>query len=328
MKETEATPFTLKVDKDSAGKRLDVFLSEHLPTCSRSSVKRLFEKKLISSSHTSKLKPSLIVEEGMCFELVLPAPETIDVKPEAIDLDILYEDADIIVLNKQAGIVVHPAKGSPSGTLVNALLSHCKDLSGIGGELKPGIVHRLDKGTSGVMVAAKNDLAHQGLSEQFSSRSLSKTYLAFIYGKPKEEQGSFSQAIGRSQRDRKKYSQHTLKPKEALTTWKVVERFSCGVTLVEIALHTGRTHQIRVHFSEAAFPLLGDVTYGGEKQVNRIQSKRLKAYLSTLSRPALHSFQLTLSHPRTQERLHFKAPLPQDLQELLDVLRESEKALS
>lgn len=323
MDEKKQKYFELEVKEDSVGKRLDVFLSEMLPDYSRSSVKRLFEKKLIQSPHDLKLKPSLIVEEGMHFSITLPEPETIDLVPEDIHLDVLYEDADIIVLNKHAGIVVHPAKGNAKGTLVNALLAHCKDLSGIGGELKPGIVHRLDKGTSGVMVAAKNDLAHQSLATQFSSRTLSKTYLAFVYGKPKET-GKFSQAIGRSQRDRKKYSQHTLKPKEALTTWKVLEQFSCGVTLVEVALHTGRTHQIRVHFSEAGFPLVGDSTYGGEKQINRIQLKHLKLSLSKLQRPALHSFKMNFSHPRTHDELSFEAPMPNDLKELLDVLRKSE----
>jgi 23S rRNA pseudouridine1911/1915/1917 synthase len=223
------------------------------------------------------------------------------------------------VINKSVDMVVHPAPGNFTGTLVNALLAHCKDLSGIGGELKPGIVHRLDKGTSGVMVVAKNDAAHLGLSQQFKDRTVTKIYGALVYGAPKDR-GRIDKEIGRSLGDRKKMSTETKKGRAAYTEWKVLERYGKYLSWLEVNLGTGRTHQIRVHLTDLGHPLVGDSQYG-RGGPHRVPEGLLREALEGFERPALHAWKLSFKHPRTREVLEFEAPIPNDLQELLEKLR-------
>ena len=302
----------LQVEEYNAGTRLDSFLSDAQIHLTRSAAKNLILENQVKVNGKIA-KPSLVLKPGDLILINLPAPIASDVLAENIPLDIVYEDEDLVVVNKPAGLVVHPAIGNPTGTLVNALLAHCKNLSGIGGELKPGIVHRLDKGTSGVMVAAKNDVTHLALSRQFARRAVEKTYLAFVYGFFKAETGKFDTAIGRAKFERKKMSSRTRKAKEALTEWKLREAFSKKVSLMEVKLHTGRTHQIRVHFAESSHALLGDVTYGGEGGSKRLPKGPWRDAAEKLDRPALHAWRLSFTHPSTKKKMKFEAKLPKDL---------------
>ena len=238
----------------------------------------------------------------------LPEPEATDVVPEDIPLDILYEDEDVIVVNKARGMVVHPAAGVSRGTLVNALLAHCKDLSGINGALRPGIVHRLDKDTSGVMIAAKNDAAHRSLAEQIQEKTAKRVYWAILTGNIAETEGVIHGAIGRNPKDRQKMAVVQENGKDATTNFRVLERFG-AYTLAECRLLTGRTHQIRVHMAYIGHPVVGDPKYGSKKCPFSIEGQ------------ALHSRTLMFTHPRTGERMEFEAPLPEDMQMILDALR-------
>lgn len=306
----------LIVSMDEAGIRLDVFIASAVPGLTRAQSKRLIEEghvflqgAIAKASRIIAVGDFILVEVPFCIE-----PSA---KPEDIPLTVLYEDSDIIVVNKPAGMVVHPAAGHPSGTLVNALLAHCGDLSGIGGELKPGIVHRLDLGTSGAIVAAKNDESHRNLAAQFKARTVTKVYLALVFGSMCSESGRFDQAIGRSGADRKKMSSRTRKGRASLTEWRVSKRFGKELSWIEITLRTGRMHQIRVHFSEAGHPLVGDPLYGGERKIRRLPEGPPRSLIETFPRPALHAWKLGLDHPKTGERLNFVAPLPNDIRQLL-----------
>lgn len=301
-----------------AGKRLDVYVVAQNVPLTRSMAKQLIDDELIKVNG-KKTKASYKVHEGDEVSVTIPEPREAKAVPEDIPLNILYEDSDIIVINKAVDMVVHPAPGSPSGTLVNALLAHCKDLSGIGGELKPGIVHRLDKGTSGVMVVAKNDAAHLNLSTQIKDRSVTKIYCALVYGAPKDR-GKIDKPIGRSLTDRKKMSTRTKQGRIAYTAWKVLERFGKYLSWLEINLGTGRTHQIRVHMTDLGYPLVGDAQYG-RGGINRLPSGHWREALEGFTRPALHSWKLTLVHPRTHKEVQFVAPIPDDLRMLLEKLR-------
>lgn len=272
----------------------------------------LINGRVAKSSHKVKANDEIDVH--------VPPPEKHDVAPEDIPLKILYEDSDIIVVDKPADMVVHPACGNWKGTLVNALLAHCKDLSGIGGEMKPGIVHRLDRGTSGVIVAAKNDEAHIELSRQFKDREVKKVYKALVYGGVKSNSGVIDAPIGRSVRDRKKYSTRTRKGRVALTEWNVVRRYGNDLTLLEIKLHTGRTHQIRVHFAEAGHPLVGDAVYGSQRQAKRISDAGKREIVAAFERPALHAAKIGFAHPTKGKWVEFEAPLPEDFRQLLESL--------
>ena len=302
------------------GERLDAYAAIAVPSLTRSQVKRLIEAALVTVNGRPE-KPSYTVSAGDRVSITVPAPVAPSAKPEKIPLAILYEDAEIIVVNKPAGLVVHPAAGHPGGTLVNALLAHCKDLSGIGGELKAGIVHRLDAGTSGVIIAAKNDAAHLALSAQFAARTVEKVYGALIIGTTRTDAGTFDAAIGRSRSDRKRISSHTTRAREALTEWRVLERFGSSLSWMEVTLHTGRTHQIRVHFAEAGHPLVGDPLYGGERKLHRIPAGAMREAAAMLDRPALHAWRLGIDHPKSGERMRFEAPLSEDLTALLQRLR-------
>ena len=246
---------------------------------------------------------------GETVSLVIPEAEPVSVEPENIPLDVLYEDKDIIVINKPRGMVVHPAAGVHTGTLVNALLYHCHDLSGINGEIRPGIVHRLDKDTSGVLVCAKNDVAHLDLAEQISTKTAHRVYRAIVHGNIKEEAGIIKGDIGRHPTDRKKMAIVRENGKPAVTHFKVLERFG-EYTLVECRLETGRTHQIRVHMTSIGHPLVNDPKYGPKKSSP-----------FAIKGQALHSLSLTLNHPVTKEEMTFTAPLPQDMEKILTGLR-------
>jgi 23S rRNA pseudouridine1911/1915/1917 synthase len=258
---------------------------------------------------------------GDVFTIRVPPPEPASPEAQDIDLDILYEDKDLLVINKPVGMVVHPAPGNRDRTLVNALLAHCgKSLSGIGGVARPGIVHRLDKDTSGLMVVAKNDKAHQQLTKQFADRSLSRTYQALVWGEPVPLVGHIEAPIGRHPRDRVKMAV-VGKGKPALTYYKVIESFGDLASLVECKLATGRTHQIRVHLAYIKHPVIGDAVYGGGR--NRVGDAA--KLLEKFPRQALHATQLQFFHPRTEKLMSFKAPLPKDMAELIKKLRPKNK---
>ncbi len=293
---------------EEAGKRLDVFLVTYQPELSRSHIQKLIDQGAVLVDGQVR-KANYKLRGGETVSLVIPEAEPVSVEPENIPLDVLYEDKDIIVINKPRGMVVHPAAGVHTGTLVNALLYHCHDLSGINGEIRPGIVHRLDKDTSGVLVCAKNDMAHLDLAEQISTKTAHRVYRAIVHGNIKEEAGIIKGDIGRHPIDRKKMAIVRENGKPAVTHFKVLERFG-EYTLVECRLETGRTHQIRVHMTSIGHPLVNDPKYGPKKSSP-----------FAIKGQALHSLSLTLYHPVTKEEMTFTAPLPQDMEKILTGLR-------
>lgn len=317
--EEHATPerFRILVSEKDQGKRLDQFLPETELNLSRSQAKRLIRDGTVLLNQKTA-KPSTRLRRGDVLSGTLPQPKELPVRPEPLPLNLLHEDASLIVVDKPAGMVVHPAAGNASGTLVNALLYHCSDLGGINGVLRPGIVHRLDKETSGVMVVAKNDQAQQHLTRQFKNRKVEKVYLAVAYGRFQPDEGIIDAEIGRHPSERKRMSTRSRKGKAAVTRWKVLERFD-GFTLLEIRPHTGRTHQIRVHLASLGHPLLCDRVYGRRR--GPIPDRFLREGLTGLGRQALHAYELTFTHPQTGERLRFLSPIPEDLQGVLRCLR-------
>lgn len=298
---------------EAAGQRLDKYLSSVLEGFSRAHIQRLIQSGDVLVDDMP-CKANYKSRGGEYISICLPDPEPAEIEPEAIPLDILYEDEDIIVLNKARGMVVHPAAGNHSGTLVNALLYHCKDLSGINGVIRPGIVHRLDKDTSGVMVAAKNDQAHLCLAEQIRKKEARRTYLAVVCGNITEDRGVIKGAIGRDPHERKRMA-IVEGGKKAVTHFRVLERFA-SYTYIECILETGRTHQIRVHLASIGYPLAGDPKYGIRKNPFAIQGQ------------ALHSHTLDLRHPRTSKLMHFEAPLPEDMKKILSRLRDYQSGCS
>jgi 23S rRNA pseudouridine1911/1915/1917 synthase len=318
--------FSFQITTKDQGRRLDQFLAETNLHLSRSQAKNLIEKHHIFLNQ-KPTKPSAHVKAGNTVSGTLPGPRPLSLHPEPIPLTILYEDSSIIVIDKAPGMVVHPAHGNPSGTLVNALLYHCKDLAGINGVLRPGIVHRLDKDTSGVMVIAKDDEAFHQLTKQFKNRTVDKVYLAIVYGKFSQDEGLIDSAIGRHPSQRKRMSTRTKKGRSAITRWRKVEEFdSC--TLLEIFPKTGRTHQIRVHLSSIGHPVLGDPLYGRKGRPGAIHDPALKESLKKLNRQALHAQRLELTHPQTGERVQFVAPIPEDMSIVLSFLRRQESTSS
>ena len=305
---------------DSDGrKRLDIFLSEQNLPVSRSRIKRLIDTKLIKVNDIST-KASFKVTRGDLVKVSIPEPIPVDPSPENIPLDILYEDSFIILVNKPAGLVVHPASGNYSRTLVNALLYYSHDLSGIGGVIRPGIVHRIDKNTSGVLVVAKSDFAHQSLASQFEKHSITRKYTGIAYGTFKNEKGTITSLIGRHPVDRKKMSTKARSGKKAVTHWRVIRQFD-EIALLEINLETGRTHQIRVHLADIQHPIIGDPVYSSNKKLLTIKNDRLRNRLKSLNRQALHATLLGFNHPETGEYMEFSAPLPEDLKDILDTLQ-------
>jgi 23S rRNA pseudouridine1911/1915/1917 synthase len=312
---------TLHVDEEHEGSRLDNFLTSLLPDHSRSQIQKLIKDGHVKGA-ARVLRASTSVHAGQAFEVDVPAPVAAGPEPEELPLPIIYQDGDVVVLDKPAGMVVHPAAGHSSGTLVNALLHHVTDLSGIGGELRPGIVHRLDRGTSGVMVVAKNDRAHQELSRQFSEREVEKEYIALVWGVVQAGR-RIDAAIGRDPQHRQKMSTRARRARSAVTRVTFARHFQ-GVSLLKVAIATGRTHQIRVHLSAIGHPVVGDPTYGG---VHRRTTKDLRAVMR-LERPFLHAARLAFTHPTDGRRVEFESPLPADLQSVIDEIIEQEEGVA
>jgi 23S rRNA pseudouridine1911/1915/1917 synthase len=307
----------LTVSDEGDGSRLDRFLVSVVPNQSRSQIQRLIKDGRVRvAARVAKAKE--LVKVGQHITIEVPEPVESGLQPEALPLPIVYEDSDLIVVDKPAGMVVHPAAGHASGTLVNALLHHVDDLSGIGGEKRPGIVHRLDRGTSGLMVVAKHDAAHEELSRQFHDREVEKQYLALVWGTV-EAGRRIDAPIGRDPVNRKKMSARARRAREAVTRVVRVEHLGPALTLAQVAIHTGRTHQIRVHLSAIGHPVVGDPLYGG---VHRRVPGDLKA-VTHLDRPFLHAARLAFSHPVDGRRMEFESRLPDDLQRVLDELRET-----
>jgi 23S rRNA pseudouridine1911/1915/1917 synthase len=307
----------LTIGAEHAGERLDRFLAGAMPGLSRSQAQRLIEEGRVQVAGR-QAKANLALKDGDQISVELPAPVPTSAQPEDIPVPVLYEDADLLVVNKPAGMVVHPAAGHSSGTLVNALLHHVDDLSGIGGELRPGIVHRLDKGTSGVMVVAKHDAAHEALARQFADREVDKEYVALVWGVVQAGR-RIDLPIGRDPNDRQKMSARSRRARSAVTRITRAQHLK-GVTLCQVAIATGRTHQIRVHLNAIGHPIVGDATYGGVK--SRVPQD-LRPVLR-LERPFLHAARLVFTHPIDGREMSFEAPLPDDLQQVLDQLREAQ----
>jgi 23S rRNA pseudouridine1911/1915/1917 synthase len=315
--------FSAVAAPECAGERLDRFLAAQIGSLSRSRIKSLIVQGLASRDGVVLREPAEAVRNGARYELLVPPPVAAAPEPQAQALAILYEDDALIVLDKPAGLVVHPAPGNEDGTLVNALLAHCGDrLPGIGGERRPGIVHRLDKDTSGVMVVAKTDRALQALSASFAARDLDRAYLALTWGVPAPTAGEIEGAVGRDPRDRKRMAV-TARGRPALTRYKTVRNWGAGVALLECRLATGRTHQIRVHLASRGHPIVGDPVYlRRTPAVSRLLAPETRRLLLDFPRQALHAARLGFRHPITGADLTFETPPPRDMAELLERLQE------
>jgi 23S rRNA pseudouridine1911/1915/1917 synthase len=296
------------VQEERVNSRLDVFLTQQHPELSRSHVQKLIEDGFVEVNG-KKTKSNYKVRLGDQVVLDVPPPVEVDIAPEDIPLVVLYEDSQVIVINKPRGMVVHPAVGNYQGTMVNALLEHCDDLSGINGVMRPGIVHRIDKDTSGVIMAAKTDQAHIGLAQQIKDRTVTRRYITLVHGHIQEESGVIDAPIGRDASDRKKMAVDVVHGKEAITHFKVLERLR-EYTLVEARLKTGRTHQIRVHMAYIGYPVVGDPKYGPKKRHFDLDGQ------------FLHAQVLGFNHPTTGEYMEFSAPLPDVLEEILALVRK------
>ncbi len=309
----------LVVTAGETPKRLDVFLANREPTASRAVIQRLIHEGKIRINGLA-VKPSHKIRPGDRISLQVPRPQPLEVTPEPIPLDVLYEDTSLLVLNKPPGLVVHPAPGHWSGTLVNALLYHFGSkegaLSCIGGKERPGLVHRLDKETSGVMVVAKTDQAHRALAGQFKQHTITRVYEAFVWGSMKKTQGTIDLAIGRDIKERKKFSARTKRPRQSSTEYRVVSRFDKVATWIKVFPRTGRTHQIRVHLTSINHPILGDPTYGGQrvKELDRIRVPRVM----------LHARTLGFKHPATGDYVEFNASLPFDMETVKEALQKGD----
>ncbi|OAG28631.1 RluA family pseudouridine synthase [Thermodesulfatator autotrophicus] len=308
---SEGKIFKIKVLPDDEGKRLDSFLAEKIPEITRSQAKKLIESRHVKVNENIVEKPKYKIKADEKIEVIVPAPKPLEIKPEKeVPFEILYEDKHLAVINKPPGVVVHPGAGHYEGTLVHGLLARLKDLSGIGGELRPGIVHRLDKDTSGLLVVAKDDPTHQALTQMFKDRQVKKVYLALVHGVPRLAAGKIEKPIGRHPVNRQKMSVHAKSGREAITFYRIREKFS-KAALLEVEPKTGRTHQIRVHLAFIGYPIVGDELYGGARP-----------HGPKARRQMLHAFRLEFKHPVTGEDLAFEAPLPEDFEELLNELRQ------
>ncbi len=324
--EAQGSTLSITVPAEAEGQRIDSFLAAQFDGISRSQIRRAIERGdvLVDDRET---KPAYSLRAGENIQFEPPESLPIEAVPEEIPLEIVYEDAEIIVINKPAGIVTHPGAGVRSGTLANALVHHlssqAKQLPKRGGTSRPGIVHRLDVGTSGLIVAAKTDRAHLSLAEQFESRTVFKSYLALVYGVVREETGRIEAPIGRDPRNRVKMSVRPAgEGRAALTLFSVEERFQ-DFTLLDVEIKTGRTHQIRVHLAHIKHPVAGDPTYDGGR-INTVRNRTVRSAIEAPGRPFLHAARLRLSHPTTGEVMDFSAPLPPDLESILCLLRQSE----
>ena len=311
-------PQYLRVGAEAAGQRLDSFLASHLQDISRTRIQHaISDGDILVNEHVTKSSHRL--RDGDYIEIDLPEPPPVELVPEAIPIDIVYEDDDLIVVNKPAGMVVHPGAGIDSGTLAHALVHHFNLLSGTAGRIRPGIVHRLDKETSGLLVVAKNNLVHERLSDQFRDRQVFKEYVALVYGRLSKEHGEIDARIGRSPHNRTRMS--VLKGgagRTAVTIFQVAQRYE-DFTLLNVQIKTGRTHQIRVHLAHIGHPVVGDITYGGGRE-NSIRAVSIKRAVQALGRQFLHSSKLGLTHPRSGAQLKFTSPLPSELDAFLATL--------
>lgn len=305
------------VHSEEAGERLDVVVASHMKGFTRSRVKTIFDVSGVTVNGKAG-KPGLKVRPEDSVTVLVPPERVHTVEPEQAPLEILYEDRDIIVVNKPAGMTVHPGAGRTTGTLVNALLGHTKDLSLVGGPLRAGIVHRLDKDTTGAVAVAKNDAAHLELTKQFKDHSAGRTYIALVWGSVKDLEGVVDMPIGRDIAHRKKISPRARKKRRAVTHYRVLKRFPL-LTLLELKLETGRTHQIRVHLNALNHPVVGDQTYG-KRSVPPVMKKEAADLMKKINRQCLHARALELTHPATGERMKFEAPLPEDFAALLKAL--------
>jgi 23S rRNA pseudouridine1911/1915/1917 synthase len=320
---TEPRVQSFLVDEDDDGERLDSYLSAQMPALSRSRLQKAIHAGEVTVDGAPVLKPSRKVRQRELVAVAFSPPRPLGIVPENIPLDIVYEDEHLLVVNKAAGMVVHPAPGHETGTLVHALLYHCTNLSGIGGVLRPGIVHRLDAGTSGLLVVAKSDEVHIALSRQLMERTMHRAYVAVVWGEMPAREGAIDMPIGRSPSDRKKMTV-VEGGREALTTYSVVDTYP-PFQYIRLKLGTGRTHQIRVHLSRVGHPVLGDPVYGGRTvkrgNLTAAQAAIARKALSLIGRQALHAEELSFVHPATGAPVTFTAPLPGDLRAVLDLLR-------
>jgi 23S rRNA pseudouridine1911/1915/1917 synthase len=326
--ESKSTPSSEQFEKllivvppKQSKQRIDVYLTHHIQNATRSKVRTGIDQGFVLVDG-KKVKASHLVAPGEVIEITFQRPRRIAAQPEAIALDIVFEDDELLIVNKPAGMVTHPAYGNYSGTLVNALLNHCKSLSSVNTELRPGIVHRLDKDTTGLMVVAKNDVAHQLLAKQFSRRTIDREYWAIVWGKFKQRKGTIDATLGRSKRDRKKVAV-TAEGKNAITDFEVLKEFEY-LSLVRLKLRTGRTHQIRVHLAHIGHPVFGDPTYGGRSNTwgglegkKALQAQNL---LKLIGRQALHARTIGFVHPVSKEIVRFESELPGDMQDVLNRL--------
>ena len=311
------------IQKEQHGTRLDRFLMSATQEMSRTHLQRLIRDGNVTVNDKVVKQPSYALRDGDEVNLTLPPPRPLDtITPQNIALDILHEDSHLIVLNKPAGMLVHPANSVYAGTLVNALLVHCTDLSGIGGIERPGIVHRLDKDTSGILVVAKTDVAHRKLSAQFERHSITRQYVAVVCGIPAKTTGTIDAQIARSRRDRRRMTTVENHGRHAVTHYEVLEQYP-QFALVQLTLETGRLHQIRVHLQHIGHPVAGDAIYGGERRaLNDADTAVLKQALAQLKRQALHARLLGFEHPDTGESLTFSVPMPKDIQQVVKALRK------
>ena len=307
---------SLQVTAQHVALRLDRFLDDSLPELSRSQIKRLIDEGAVTLNGATS-KPGFKLRGGEEICVILPDPLAATAEAEPIPLQILYEDPALVVVNKPAHLVVHPAPGHQSGTLVNALLHHCKDLSGVAGELRTSIVHRLDKDTSGVMVATKDDRTHRYLARQFKAHSIQRRYRALVHGLVAETMGTIDQPIGRHPVHRKKMSTVARSSRRAVTRWQVLRRYEADrMTLLDLSLETGRTHQIRVHMAGMNCPVVGDPLYGGGSRIKAIADQKLRQMVAALQRQFLHAWQLGFEHPNGLQMV-FQADVPSELQGIL-----------
>lgn len=323
MRSVENTAHIYHIQTQQAGKRLDRFLMSATERLSRTYLQKLIRDGAVTVNNKVSKQPSYQLQADDQICLTLPQPRPLEtVQPENVPLEILHEDSHLIVLNKPAGMLVHPANGVSVGTLVNALLAHCTDLSGIGGVERPGIVHRLDKDTSGVIVVAKTDVVHRGLSAQFERHTVTREYVAVVCGTPAKAMSTIDARIARSRRDRRRMTTVETDGRHAVTHYQVLESYH-NFARVQLTLETGRLHQIRVHLQHIGHPVAGDAIYGGEQRaLNDADAGQVKQALAQLKRQALHAQTLGFDHPVTNERLMFSAPMPADMQRLVDALRK------
>jgi 23S rRNA pseudouridine1911/1915/1917 synthase len=320
--ETRRETFT--ADRGAAGARLDVWLADRSSDLTRSAVQRLIREGHVRLNGEIETKPGTNLHRGDAIEVSVPAPKSAKPRAEPIALDILFEDDALIVLNKPAGMVVHPAAGNREGTLVNALLHHCGGLAAVGGVERPGIVHRLDKLTSGLMVVAKNDAAHNDLTRQLADRTMKRTYLAVVWGQLQPPEGTIDAAVGRHPRDRKRMAVRPEGGRHAVTHYRTLAATG-QLSVIELSLETGRTHQIRVHLAHRGHPVVGDVQYGctGKKHRNRLVNlpPQLRAPVEGAERQLLHARRLEFAHPETGAPLTFEADLPDDVARVITAIR-------